>query len=113
MVDRTIRICDDPLQKEESEWLADRRRTFALDGRTYEIDLCEEDSAHLEELLDPYLKVARRIVGAKGVGIPSPASSRTLDYQAIRAWAAQNKIHVSPRGRIPHTVLNAYQEAHG
>lgn len=108
MVDRTIRICDDPLQKEDSEWLADRRRTFGLDGRTYEIDLCEDDNAHLEEALSPYLKAARRVGSVKGVAAPAP----TLDFQAVRAWAAQNQIHVSPRGRIPFAVISAYEEAH-
>lgn len=38
-----------------------------------------------------------------------PAAERA----AIRAWAAEQGIEVSPHGKIPASVVDAYQAAHG
>ena len=34
------------------------------------------------------------------------------DYTPVREWAAQNGYTLSDRGRIPATVLEAYDAAH-
>lgn len=87
---------------------------FSLDGIAYEIDLTEANSAALREALSPYLAAGRRISTSSG---PSNAASKRRrtgqpDYSAIRAWAAQNGYSVSARGRVPATVLEAYDAAH-
>lgn len=40
------------------------------------------------------------------------ATSRREELQRIRDWAKDNGYTLSSRGRIPHTIVNAYNEAH-
>jgi hypothetical protein len=53
-----VKVCD---MHDLSEWWVEveATRTFAIDGRAYEIDLCGEHDAALTERLQPYLERAR------------------------------------------------------
>ncbi len=87
---------------------------FAVDGRSYEIDLSAEHAEGLRHSLESFVAVARR-AGAgpastrRGGGRPGPAGSPHAS--AVRAWANQNGIPVSGRGRIPEAVLVQYTGA--
>ena len=80
---------------------------FALDGKSYEIDLSESNAKELRELLADFIGAAR---GASKT--PQKRSSPTRDTQAIRAWAAETGVELNDRGRIPSAVVEAYQVAH-
>ena len=55
---------------------ADETVTFALDGKTYEIDLTTSNADKLRGLLDPYVKGGRRTGGrASGGGGGAPRQS--------------------------------------
>lgn len=41
-----------------------------------------------------------------------PSSGRRIDSQAVRAWARANGYDLPDRGRIPATILQAWEEAH-
>lgn len=86
---------------------------FALDGRGYEIDLTDANATALRELLAPYIGAGRRTIGS--VASAKPARARTVgnvrDLQKVREWARENGHTVSDRGRIPQTILDAYDEA--
>jgi hypothetical protein len=88
---------------------------FAVDGRSYEIDLSAQNSAKLREVLAPYISAARRRSGRRSVGSAAaparPASDREHN-QAIREWAAAQGMKISERGRIPTNVIQAYRESH-
>jgi len=93
---------------------------FALDGRSYELDLTDENSAKLHDALGPYVNAARKIGGRRRSGTrPGRAvktSSRAANYnretlKAIREWAKKNGHNVSDRGRLPADVVNAWQTA--
>jgi hypothetical protein len=89
---------------------ADRTIEFGLDGVTYTIDLSEKNAGKLRKALDPYLTVASRAGRAGGRRAAAPvsrANSRETN-QAIREWAAKNGWDVSERGRIPASVVQAY-----
>ncbi|MFX0592448.1 histone-like nucleoid-structuring protein Lsr2 [Melissospora conviva] len=94
---------------------ADRTVEFSLDGVAYTIDLSDENAGILRKALDPYLRVATR-VGRRAVE-PARASRRparggTTDREqnrAIREWATRNGFQISARGRIPVSVVTAYQ----
>jgi hypothetical protein len=89
---------------------ADRTVEFGLDGITYTIDLSEKNVAKLRKALDPYLAVATRAGRTAGRRTTTPvsrANSRETN-QAIREWAAKNGWEVSERGRIPASVVEAY-----
>lgn len=86
---------------------------FALDGRGYEIDLTDENATKLRELLAPYIGAGRRTIGS--VASAKPSRGRALgnirDLQKVREWARANGHTVSDRGRIPQTILDAFDEA--
>lgn len=90
---------------------------FSLDGTAYEIDLTTANAAALRDALAPYVEAAR-IVSARTTA-PHRASARggqrrssQRDYAPIRAWAAKNGFAVSERGRVPASVLEAYDATH-
>jgi hypothetical protein len=90
--------------------------TFGLDGLTYEIDLSERNAAKLRKVLEPYVAAARRVGSSRPRQRAARGSARTrsrsdVDPAAVRAWAASNKIKVSPRGRISAAVIEQFRAA--
>ena len=92
--------------------------TFSLENRAYEIDLSDENTDKLHEALAPFVEHARQIAGGsgRGRGRRQPAAEKHTrssreETQAIREWARQNGHQVSDRGRIPKSVIEAYQTA--
>lgn len=96
---------------------ADEQVQFAVDGKTYEIDLSSKNAERLREGLAPYVSAARRAGGrsavpsASGSSNSSSASDRALN-RAVREWAVAQGMKISERGRIPSNVLEAYRNAH-
>ena len=93
---------------------ADETVSFALDGRSYEIDLSEQNAASLRKALDEYVSRARKAgVEVSRVRKPSGTSLRDPSQtRAIRDWAQRNGHAISSRGRIPRPVVTAYEAAH-
>lgn len=86
-------------------------RAFSLDGRDYEIDLCEKHSQKFDETLARFAERARRVTGR--VTRPKRRTAAHRQHSAdIRAWAKSSGITVSDRGRIPAHVIRDYEETH-
>jgi hypothetical protein len=92
---------------------ADETVTFALDGKTYEIDLTTANAEKLRGLLEPYVKNGRRTGGraSGGRGRGRSSSSSSQDTAQIRAWAKANGYEVNDRGRVPASIREAYEKA--
>jgi hypothetical protein len=95
--------------------------SFALDGKSYEIDLSDDNAARLRDSLASFVAAARRSGSAarrgRGQRVPAdaPAAPARADREAtaaIRTWARENGHEVSERGRIPKAVIEAYRSAH-
>jgi hypothetical protein len=87
--------------------------SFGLDGATYEIDLSKKNAAKLRDALAPYVASGRR-AGRAGSGRRASRGSVRSDrarIQAIREWARTNGYAVSDRGRIPATIVEAYEQS--
>lgn len=88
-----------------------RTRSFGLDGRVLEIDLCGKDSRSLEKVAQEFIAHARRVGRT-----PKAAGRRTTrDRQhsaAVREWARQQGMELNDRGRIPADVERKYAAAH-
>jgi hypothetical protein len=87
---------------------------FALDGRRYEIDLTNKHADDLRAAVDRYVRAARKVGGRQNrAGATRAKAAAPVDYspQAVRAWAKANKIMVSPRGRIPQSVVDQFRAA--
>jgi|ERR1700712_5582289 hypothetical protein len=91
---------------------ADETVSFALDGRSYEIDLSEENAATLRKALDDYVSRARRAGDGSRDRKAGTAQRDPSQTRAIREWAQQNGHAISSRGRIPRPVVTAYEAAH-
>lgn len=84
--------------------------TFGLDGETYEIDLSEHNAWRLRDMLAPFVGPARKVQRRGGRRRPANSGS-TSNAGAIRAWARENGMEVSERGRIPADIRAAYEAA--
>jgi len=95
---------------------ADETVTFGLDGAEYEIDLSSENAALLRDAVAPWLAHARKIGGRKrtrAAAAPRATAAESGGATSdIRAWAIENGMEVSSRGRISSEVRQAYDEAH-
>jgi hypothetical protein len=100
---------------------ADETVTFALDGTTYEIDLSEKNAEELRNVFGKYVSAARKVSGRSSGRASGAGRSRAtggggrMDREqagAIRDWARKNGHEVSDRGRIPASVVEAFEAAH-
>ncbi|MCU1573884.1 MAG: hypothetical protein JWO93_1966 [Micrococcaceae bacterium] len=92
---------------------ADETVRFGLDGTSYEIDLSGGNAENLRSALQPYVAKARKVSGRSGAPAKNkPASGRSQDVGAIRAWARENGYEVRERGRIQAEIQEAYHSAH-
>ena len=82
--------------------------TFGYEGVHYEIDLSAKNRAKLEKAFAPYVEHGRRVVPVRRRASARPASPR-IDRASIRAWAREQGLHVSERGRISAEVISQYE----
>jgi hypothetical protein len=85
---------------------------FAVDGRSYEIDLNARHAAEFRRLLARFVEHASVVRPAR-----RRAPARTLAHRArsrqIRAWAAEQGFDVSARGRLPREVVERFDSERG
>ncbi|MFE9751386.1 Lsr2 family protein [Saccharothrix saharensis] len=92
--------------------------SFGLDGVSYEIDLRPDNAAKLRDSLADYVAGARRSGHrekrrASATTRRVVAEARTKEQtKAIRDWARSNGHELADRGRIPASVLEAFEAAH-
>lgn len=83
--------------------------SFSLDGVSYEMDLSEENAAKLRDALAPWVGHARRVAGRRTTG--RKPSGKGASANDIRAWALEQGMQVSARGRVSSEVREAYEKA--
>ncbi|WP_216916163.1 histone-like nucleoid-structuring protein Lsr2 [Nocardia noduli] len=104
----TIAVVDDF----DSESTATQDVSFGVDGVTYEIDLCDKNAVALRAVFEPYVTAGRRVGGRSRRNTrPVPLPSRP-NTNEIREWAKANGHPVPARGRVPGTIVTAYNDAH-
>jgi Lsr2 len=82
---------------------------FGFGGTDYEIDLNKEHADQFTEALRPFIAAARKVPSSRR---PARGARNTRhDLSDVRAWARDQGINVSTRGRIPADVLARYQAA--
>lgn len=86
--------------------------TFAYNGVEYSIDLAKKNQAAFEKALKPYLDAATRVGKRASARRSTSSRSSRPDLTAVRAWATEQGIEVSDRGRIAKAVLDQYDAAH-
>ncbi|MDQ7993206.1 MAG: Lsr2 family protein [Propionicimonas sp.] len=91
---------------------ADGTVTFAYAGTSYEIDLSDSNRNSLEEALAPYIAAARKVSAGRRSGGGKRRSGSGATATEIRAWAVDQGMNVSSRGRVSSEVREAYENAH-
>ena len=89
---------------------------FGVDGGQYEIDLSSENATKLREALRPYVSAGRRATSGKTTRSSGtttrPSRSGNPETPKIRAWAKEQGLQVSDRGRIHQDIQDKYYAAH-
>ncbi|MBY6708086.1 Lsr2 family protein [Rhodococcus sp. BP-241] len=95
---------------------------FSVNGVDYSIDLKDKNASEFHRKLDYYIEHAERVGGRKRRTTPSteisagtetaPARRDPAQTRAIREWANSNGHDVSDRGRIPASIIAAFDAAH-
>lgn len=98
-----VTLSDDIEGGEASETVS-----FGLDGKSYEIDLNNDNAKKLRDSLARYVEAGRK--RAKS-GKTYHRTSVAPDPRAVRAWAESNGFEVPARGRIPKKVYDAFNAA--
>ena len=91
---------------------ADETVRFGLGGAEYEIDLSKRNATEFRRQLAPFIEHARR-AGRGARRRPGRTASSRERSADIRAWAKDQGITVSDRGRIPANVAEQYEAAQG
>ncbi|HEX6404631.1 MAG TPA: Lsr2 family protein [Pseudonocardiaceae bacterium] len=118
MAQKTIVTLVDDLTGEVAENISTVE--FALDGKTYELDLTEKNSAKLHDALSQYVNAARKLGGRRRsdahpgraikTTVRAPGYNRET-LKSIREWAKKNGHNVRDRGRLPTEVVQAWETA--
>src|SRR6478672_7262914 len=87
---------------------ADETVRFGFGGAEYEIDLSKKNARAFRKQLAPFIEHARRAGRGQRRRPGRTASSRERSG-GIRAWAKDQGIAVSARGRIPASVVEQYE----
>ncbi|OZF57682.1 hypothetical protein CH293_02925 [Rhodococcus sp. 14-2470-1b] len=99
---------------------------FSVAGVDYVIDLRAKNAAEFHRKLDYYIDHAARTGGrrhrpkpAGNASTPTPKPTAATaptrdpaDTRAIRQWAADEGYEIADRGRIPTSIVDAYDAAH-
>ncbi|NAZ84257.1 Lsr2 family protein [Kineococcus sp. R8] len=108
----TVVLTDDVDGGEASETVQ-----FGIEGVQYEIDLNADNAEKLRRAVSLYVEHGRRVGGRRssapggtGGGTAAPAGDG-VDNAAVRAWAREQGIEVSDRGRIKSEVIQQFKDA--
>lgn len=82
---------------------------FVFDGVGYEVDLTPSERETFEKAVAPYIAVGRR-AGRRSGRTAGP--SNRPDAKVVRAWAQESGLEVPARGRVPASIIEAYEAAH-
>ena len=84
---------------------------FGLDGADYEIDLNAKNARKFRKRLAPFVEHAHRV--AAGQRRPARTAASRQRSRDIRAWARQQGIELSDRGRMPASIVDEYEASTG
>ena len=83
---------------------------FGFDGTDYEIDLNKKHADQLAQAIGPFIAAGRKVPSSRRPARGARTGRQNLSD--VRAWARDQGIKISERGRIPADVLAKYNAAH-
>jgi hypothetical protein len=103
----SVVVCDDLDGSPNAKTVA-----FGFDGVSYEIDLTEKNRARLARDFAPYVVAARKVKPRRPRTTNADQPGSGADRTAVRAWAKEQGLKISDRGRIGAHVIQRYEAAH-
>jgi|SRR5215472_16255060 len=88
---------------------ADQTLHFRLGTNEYEIDLNAKNAGRFRNQMAPFIDHARK--AGRGQRRPARPASVRQHSASIRAWAKEQGMPVSDRGRIPSSLIEQYEAA--
>ncbi len=85
--------------------------TLELAGEEKEIDLCEGHAREVAQALASFITWAHRVDTVPREYVPRRSMASRQRARDIRAWALDNGVELSSRGRIPGSVIVKWAEA--
>jgi hypothetical protein len=85
---------------------------FAYEGKSYAIDLNKRNAKKFDDSIKPWITAGRRVTARSGPARKATTASDPAHLAQVRAWAKENGLEVSARGRIAQQTLDAYKAAH-
>ncbi|MCA1839904.1 MAG: Lsr2 family protein [Actinobacteria bacterium] len=86
--------------------------TFAVQGKTFEIDLNPLNKHNFERSLKKYMEHAREVRSTGRTSRVTRDVRHPKDYvHTVRAWAQSQGIEISNRGRVPLALYERYEQA--
>jgi hypothetical protein len=86
--------------------------SFSFEGASYEIDLSSKNVDKMRQAFAVYTEKARKVSGRGARGSAKAAEPAPLDTRAVRAWAEEQGMEVSARGRLSSDLIEQYRAAH-
>ena len=113
MAQKTITQLVDDLDDTPLEAGAGQTVSFSIGSQAYEIDLTDEHADELREAFSRYVNAGRKVGGRAAPRTSAQTKPATSDVspRAVREWAKANKVQLSPRGRIPQSVIDQFKAA--
>jgi Lsr2 len=85
---------------------ADETVSFGIDGKFYEIDLNAKHAASFRKQLATFAQRAR--VTPRRASTTARSTASRQRSHAIRAWAEDHGFDIAAHGRLPTSVIQAY-----
>ncbi len=92
---------------------------FAYKGKSYTLDLNDNNASEFGDALAPYIAAATKAAGAQSrrggrgpqhqASGPRGGSDSGYSPKDVRAWAQANGVEVPARGRIPGKVIDHFK----
>ena len=105
---QVLLVCD----MHGDETPAEESLSFSIGGTAYEIDVCRQHAAALQDAFAPYVGAARKAGPRSGGRRRRGAGGTAGRAGEIRDWARAQGLNVPARGRIPADLAARYDAAH-
>ncbi|MBD0859650.1 Lsr2 family protein [Gordonia sp. zg691] len=88
---------------------------WSLDGKNYEFDTSSKHAQQFRDSLSKYVDISRQTgrVTKRAAATATASGGRNKETtKAIREWAIKEGYELSDRGRIPQSIIEAFEAAH-
>ena len=110
MAQRVVTMLVSDLSGDEMEAGKGETINFSYRGVDYQIDLTDKEAAGFDKAIAMYTEHAQKTGGRRSRGSGS-SRGKNSDTAKIKAWADEQGMDYPQRGRLPQSLIEAYNAA--